>query len=303
MTESRQQAFLRDFWETYTQFMKERGLKTYDDILKYFAKARQTKRQALGAVRWRYKSEELDDVLNRSVDWAKSTKDRRNIGWLEEYLKKNEEGWLTMLEADEVREYFARNGRFNFEWTKDAAKYAEETHLYENFIDWERKTAKENWIDDLADLNNEIKAWYVLKQDIRDMTKIWKKWASLYDFFIAWTTWDIKSAVWYLFSKNLFESAVFRETYQDVLEKMLSNNATVKDLWVNFEKIQAIQDEKEYLKFLDDMWIKYKQLPYKEWIVDDWWKTVLKQWDTIIWLPDWRSVVKQEITEIPPFEK
>ena len=135
------------------------------------------------------------------------------------------------------------------------------------------------------------------------MTKIWKKWASLYDFFIAWTTWDIKSAVWYLFSKNLFESAVFRETYQDVLEKMLSNNATVKDLWVNFEKIQAIQDEKEYLKFLDDMWIKYKQLPYKEWIVDDWWKTVLKQWDTIIWLPDWRSVVKQEITEIPPFEK
>lgn len=39
--------FLRDFGQTYIDFMKERGLQTYDDLVKYFADVRYLKRQAL----------------------------------------------------------------------------------------------------------------------------------------------------------------------------------------------------------------------------------------------------------------
>ena len=42
-----------------------------------------------------------------------------------------------------------------------------------------------------------------------------------------------------------------------------------------------------------------EKLPNIEWGVDDAWKTILQGWETFIWTPEWKTIVKDSITEIP----
>ena len=68
---------------------------------------------------------------------------------------------------------------------------------------------------------------------------------------------------------------------------------------VDYEKIQAMQSEKEVMEYLKSLWIYDDALPYIEWGVDDAGKTILSNSETLIWTPEWKTVIKDKVTEIP----
>jgi hypothetical protein len=74
-------------------------------------------------------------------------------------------------------------------------------------------------------------------------------------------------------------------------------------LAVDYEKIQAMQDEKEVIEYLKSLWIYDDALPYIEGATNDAGKTILQKWKTMIWTPEWRTVIKDTITEIPQSTK
>ena len=62
MTEARQDKFLKEFWVPFEQWMRERNLTTYEDIVNYYKKVSAEKMNWLKAIKWRYSSEELNKV-------------------------------------------------------------------------------------------------------------------------------------------------------------------------------------------------------------------------------------------------
>lgn len=298
LTETRQDKFLKEFWQTFEEWMGERNLTTYDDVKNYFNASKNAKLEALKQIKWTYKSSEVDDVLDWCVDYAQKTKDPR----LEEFLElqtKNADWGLEMWESEKVKQYFWDKWVFNFDWTKTSEEVDTLTNMYEKIMNWQRKVAKENWFWNLAEINNEIQAGWYLNKYIRDMTKIWKKWMSLLDFLIAASTWNRKAAATYIFSKRIIWWAKANEKYANLLQRLFKNWKADK-LAVDYEKIQSIQDEKELMKWIEEnWWITDAALPNIEWATNDAGKTILQWWETIIWTPEWKSVIKWEVTEIP----
>ena len=301
LTETRQDKFLKEFDQPFEEWMRERNLTTYDDVKNYFNASKGAKLEAFKQIKWRYKAKEVDDVLDWCVDYAQRTWDPK-LEELLEFQTKNAEWWLEMWESEKVKQYFWDKWVFNFEGTKTSEEVDTLTNMYEKLMNWQRKVAKENWFDNLAEINNEIQAWWYLNRYIRDLTKIWKKWMSLLDFFIAASTWDWKTAAGYLLSKRILSWAKTNEKYAKLLQ-WLFNNWNGDKLAVDYEKIQAMQDEKEVIEYLKSLWIYDEALPYVEWWVNDAGKTILQKWKTMIWTPEWKTVIKDTITEIPQSTK
>ena len=301
LSKTREDKFLKEFWQPFEEWMAERKLTTRGDINKYFEASKGAKMDAMRQIQWRYKAEELDDVVDWCVDWAKETKDPRLEEFLE-YQAKNNEWWLEMWESEKVKQYFSEKWVFNFDGNKTSEEIDTLTNMYERLMNWQRKIAKENWFENLADINNEIQAWWYLNKYVKDLTKIWKKWMSLLDFVIAVSTWNWKLAASYLLSKNILGSAKINEKYAKLLQWIFKNWNGDK-LAVDYEKIQSMQSEKEVIEYLKSLWIYDDALPYIEWWLDDAGKTILSDSETLIWTPDWKTVIKDKITEIPQASK
>ena len=294
LTETRQDKFLKEFDQSFEEWMRERNLTTYDDVKNYFDASKKTKLEALKQIKWRYKSKEVDDVLDWCVDYAQRTDDPR----LEEFLElqtKNNEWWLEMWESEKVKQYFWDKWVFNFDSTKTSEEVDKMTNWYEKLMKWQRKVAKENWFDNLAEINNEIQAWWYLNRYVRDLTKIWKKWMSLLDFFIAASTWDWKTAAGYLLSKRILSWAKTNEKYAKLLQWLFKNWNGDK-LVVDYEKIQSFQDEKEFIKYLEEMWAYNEKLPFIEWAKNEAWlqKTILESGEPMISTPEWETFFKKD---------
>jgi len=296
LSEWKQQDFLNDFGVTYEKWMKERGLYTFDDVVNYFKTISDRKLEALKAIEWRYKSDALDRVVDDVVEYAETTNDPK-LARFKELAEKNAEEWLEMAEAEEFKQFFEAKRRFNYDETVSTQQKDIWTNMDDALRDWQRDIAKENWFDILADLNAEKQAWRILKEKLHDMTKIWKKWATFRDFAIALSTGKWKSALTYLFSRNLLNSPTLNKYYVKLLDHL--SKKWGDELLVDFEKIQSIQDEKAFLKYLEENWLLNEKLPNIEWGVDDAWKTILQGWETFIWTPEWKTIVKDSITEIP----
>lgn len=306
LSEGRQDSFLKDFWITFEEWMNERWLITYKDVQDYFNASKWAKLDALKQIKWRYKAKEVDDVLDWCVDYAQKTWDPR-LEELIELQTKNSEWGLEMWESEKVKQYFWDKWVFNFKWEKKSSEEIDTlTNMYENLMNWQRKVAEENWFWNLADINNEIQAGWYLNRYVRDMTKIWKKWMSLLDFAIAVSTWDWKAAATFLISKRILTWPKVNEKYAKLLQWMFKNWKADK-LAVDYEKIQSIQDEKELMKWIEEnYWVAENALPSIEWVksVPTWTRpTILEWWETIIWTPEWKSVIKDTITEIPQSTK
>ena len=200
-----------------------------------------------------------------------------------------------MWESEKVKQYFWDKWVFNFDSTKTSEEVDKMTNWYEKLMKWQRKVAKENWFDNLAEINNEIQAWWYLNRYVRDLTKIWKKWMSLLDFFIAASTWDWKTAAGYLLSKRILSWAKTNEKYAKLLQWLFKNWNGDK-LVVDYEKIQSFQDEKEFIKYLEEMWAYNEKLPFIEWAKNEAWlqKTILESGEPMISTPEWETFFKKD---------
>ena len=296
LTETRQDYFLKEFWQTFEDFMKERNLTTYEDLKNYFNASKEAKSNALKQIKWTYKSPEQDAIVDWVVDYATRTNDTDFLPRFLELQEKNNKWWLEMREWEEFKAYFEKHGSFNFE-----GKEWEEIDLLTNMDDayrnWQRKIADENWFWNLADINNEIQAWWYLNKYLRDMTKIWKKWMTLLDFAIAVSTGDFTAAVTYLLSKRILWWPKMNEKYVKLLQWMLKSWNADK-IAVDYEKIQSMQDEKEFLKWVEEnFWKAENWLPNIEWVSSTVWTKPninLNKWEDLVSSPTWETWIKKE---------
>lgn len=298
LTESQQDKFLKEFWEVYTEWMKSKWLTTYDDVINYRKEISKRKNDALKAIKWKYQSPEVEDVLNEVVEYARRTKDP-NLEKLENLLNKyNTEWWLDMPTIDYIKQYFEFKRNFAYDETLASEVRDTLTNMDTALREWQRWVAKENWLDILADLNEEKRILYFLKEKAKDMTKIWKNGMTFKDFFVAMATGNFKWAMSYLFTKDILNSPTFKKYYANILKKLFKSGST-DELIVDFEKIQNIQDEKEFLKWIKENWLDKEALPEIEWAVNDAGKKRIIDNDTFIGTPDWKLIKKDKVTELP----
>lgn len=248
LSERQEQNFIDDFGEPYTEWMNDRNLVTKKDVNEYYDKNAAKKDTAIRSIKWRYKSPEVDPIIEDVVELSKNTNDPLYERF-SELKEKYDEGWLEFYEIEEFKKYFQKNRNFNY----DNNNYAPEerikyTNMNNALIKWQREVAKENWFENLEELNKETMAWYELKDKLIDKTQVWK-WVRFRDFVIAFLTWKWKTAAMYLFSQNLLNSPTVNKYYLNILKK-LSESKTMDELEVNFEKIRSIQDEKAFMEYV-----------------------------------------------------
>ena len=69
---------------------------------------------------------------------------------------------------------------------------------------------------------------------------------------------------------------------------------------MDYEAIAKVNSEKEFAELLEKRWVwdTTPKLPQTQWI-NDWWKTILLDNEGFIWTPEWKTIVKDKITELP----
>lgn len=294
LTESQQDKFLKEFWVPFQWWMREKWLNTWDDVINYWKEISNRKREWLSAIKWKFKSPEVEDVLNEVIDYAERTKDP-NLNKLKAWKTEYDAGWLDMVTIDDVKQYF--EFKRNFAYDENLASEIRDTltNMDTALRERQRAVAKENWLDILADLNEEKRILYFLKEKAKDMTKIGKPWMTFKDFFVALSTGNFKWALSYLFTKDILNSPKFDKYWVKIMRKLLDSKST-DDLIVDFENIQKIQDEKEFLKWLEENWIMDDALPNIEWATSTPVGTVptvdVSKWQEFITSPSWETWLK-----------
>lgn len=300
MTKSEQSKFASRFGEKAGKWLNDRWLQSWDDIIEYFTRSKDKVDNALAAIEWRFTSKELNDVLDDVVDFAIETKNP-NSSRMIELLNKNAEWGLTMSEINEVKRFFEAHNKFNYltKWTAKQSELA--TNMDSALREWQYKIAEQNWFTNLAELNKETAA----AKEILNGVKKWEAWVvgnnpiSLTDIIVAAGWWVSPEHMAMAFLKKWLETPTAKRKIVDMLN-WIGGHETMAEKVADLERIAQVNTEKELDRLYKEWWVwdVTPKLPQSYW-VDDWGKNILVGNDTFIWTPEWKTVVKEKVTELP----
>lgn len=267
MTKKQQEKFKQmsggiEQWE----FQNKRWLKTLDDLADHLTKNLEQLDTAMETINWRFKSKQLDNVVNDVVEYATDTEDKQ--AWrLQELARKNSEWWLTMPEINEIKRYYERTTIFDYlKDNSNSKKTRTATNRDTALREWQQQIAEEAWLDNLKELNKETQ----LTKYILDNASDWQSWTkgnnpiTLTDWIVAaWGGLNMKwieSLVW----KKIYQSTWFQNWLVDVLN-YLGGREIEEWPTVDMEKIQQsnvnrailaeelskVQNEQQFNAWLD----------------------------------------------------
>lgn len=291
------QKFRDKFGEDAGKVLNDRWIKTRQEADNWFVRSYNRVNEALNTIKWTFKSQEVTDVLDEVVSHAEEVLDKKNLGRLKELQAKNASEWLTMPEINEVKRYFEWHTKFTYlkDWWKAAEKA---TNLDTALRERQRKTAAENGLENLAQLNRETQ----MAKDIVNASKDASKnilWAvDVTDELLAIHYGWLDRALATYVTKSVLKSDWFKIKAVDILNR-LAGHTTATEVLADLKAIEKVNTKKEF-----DALMKKRELDPalpapKAWWVNDAWYNILQQWEDIISTPEWTNIVKDSITEIP----
>ena len=271
MTKWEQSKFYQRYNQNVWQWLNDRGLRNWEDIVNYFTNSKNKVDDAMASIKWEFTDDSLTDVLDDVVDFAIGTKSPQANRMIE-LAEKNRKGWLTMSEINEVKRYFEAHNKFNYlsKWTAEQAERA--TNMDTSLREWQRKIAEENWFSNLAELNRETAA----AKEILNWSTKWEAWVkgnnpiSITDWIAVMWWWLSPESVATLALKKWWDTPAVKSKVVDMLN-WIWGHETMTEKLADLEKIMEInkiKDQKALEKYVDDL--------YKEWWV----------WDTTPRLPE-----------------
>lgn len=291
MTKKQQEKFKEITKEDQWKWQNDRDIRTNEDKVDYFERSKKKVDDAMDTIEGTFKSEEVNKIINWDeklegiVDYARDTEDPK-LSRLIELQQKNNDGWLTMSEINEVKRYYERKQKMGYYKDNNSKKLDLATNRDSALREWQFKTAEKAWLDNLKQLNKETQA----AKYIVDNTISWESWVkwnnpiSLTDWIVmAW--WGIsKDGILGVVGKKIFTSSRFQNKIVDVLnylwwhEKMDEINPNIEQIKQQnairramIEELQKVQNEQDFQKWLNDAKEIYEtpRLPYN--------------WDTVAW--------------------
>lgn len=271
MTKWEQSKFYQRYNQNVWQWLNDRGLRNWEDIVNYFTNSKNKVDEAMASIKWEFTDDSLTNVLDDVVDFAIGTKSPQANRMIE-LAEKNRKGWLTMSEINEVKRYFEAHNKFNYlsKWTAEQAEKA--TNMDSALREWQRKIAEENWFSNLAELNKETAA----AKEILNWSTKWEAWVkgnnpiSITDWIAVMWWWLSPESVATLALKKWWDTPAVKSKVVDMLNRIWWHETMTEKL-ADLEKIMEInkiKDQKALEKYVDDL--------YKEWWV----------WDTTPRLPE-----------------
>lgn len=265
--------FEEKFWENYWQYMYERWFtKAWEDNLKdmvdYQKELMDIKENALNQIEWRFKDQAITDMLDHLLEYYENTKNRKMLAEFSPLKEQLERDWLTMTEANKIRKKYQYDIRTKFysDWNSEKIELANNIYLaMKDFLD---KTAKENWLDSLDEINREI----MKVQHIIWWVSYKLRWSSANN--TLWLTDYITLAsmlnnpAW--LAVFLWKQALKTNWVRNfILDKAVGwkwnakNRITADKMWWEIERIAKINDEKARNKALEKFYNTYIK-PVKE---------------------------------------
>ena len=265
--------FEEKFWENYWQYMYERWFtKAWEDNLKdmvnYQKDLMDIKENALNQIEWRFKDQAITDMLDHLLEYYENTKNRKMLAEFSPLKEQLERDWLTMAEANKIRKKYQYDIRTKFysDWNSEKIELANNIYLaMKDFLD---KTAKENWLDSLDEINREI----MKVQHIIWWVSYKLRWSSANN--TLWLTDYITLAsmlnnpAW--LAVFLWKQALKTNWVRNfILDKAVGwkwnakNRITADKMWWEIERIAKINDEKARNKALEKFYNTYIK-PVKE---------------------------------------
>lgn len=296
LSESKNQKFIDTFGEDAGKVMNDRWLKTRQDVQNWHISNIDRVDEALRTIKWNFKSQEVTDVLKENIKHANKTLDKKNIDRLLELQEKNAKEWLSMEEIQEVKRYFEANTKFSYktQWG-DKAKRA--TNLDTALRERQRKTAAENWLENLAQLNRETQMSKYILNNSKDVSKgiLWN--VDVTDELLAIHYGWLDRALATYVTKSVLKSAQFQSKLVDILNR-LSWHQTIDAVLADLNAIKGANTVKEFEALMKKRELDQALPAPKAWWVNDAWYTILEQWENIISTPEWTNIIKDSVTEI-----
>lgn len=291
------QKFENQFGENVGKFMNDRWLKTRKDASEYFINNIKKVDEALWSIQWTFKSPVVDDVLTESVEFATKTADQ-NLNRLLELQQKAANEWLTMSEVNEVKRYFEWHTKFTYGKSQDAIKASKATNLDTRLREWQMQTAKESWLDNLAQLNRETQASRYILDNAKDAWQ-WILWpVDVTDELLAIHYGWLDRALSTYVTKSLLKSPKFQSKVVDILNR-LAWHQNIEAILADLEAISKVNTEKEFEKLMKKRELGTALPAPTEWAVNEAWYNILKQGEDMVSLPNWNTIIKDTVTEIP----
>lgn len=297
MSPSKLQKFEDKFGENAGKVMNDRWLKTRQDANNWFIKSYNKVNEALDSIKWTFKAKEVDDVLAEAVEFATKTADK-NVDRLLQLQEKAVNEWLTMSEINEVKRYFEAHTKFTYGKAWDAVKSQRATNLDTALREWQRKTAAENWLTNLEQLNKETQMAKEILNSSKDASE--KLFGSidptdeLLAIHYGWLDWALATYV----TKSVLKSDIFKAKFVDILNR-LNWHTTKEAIMADLEAISKANTEKEFKELMKKRELDPALPAPTEWWVNDAGKTILSNKEEMIWTPEWWTIVKDKVTEIP----
>lgn len=291
------QKFENQFGENVGKFMNDRWLKTRKDASEYFINNIKKVDEALWSIQWTFKSPIVDDVLTESVEFATKTADQ-NLNRLLELQQKAANEWLTMSEVNEVKRYFEWHTKFTYGKSQDAIKASKATNLDTKLRERQMQMAKENWLDNLAQLNRETQASRYILDNAKDAWE-WILWpVDVTDELLAIHYGWLDRALSTYVTKSLLKSPKFQSKVVDILNR-LAWHQNIEAILADLEAISKVNTEKEFEKLMKERELGTALPAPTEWAVNEAWYNILKQGEDMVSLPNWNTIIKDTVTEIP----
>jgi len=267
------QDFETRYWESYWQYMADRWFTkawedNLNDMVTYQKDLMNIKENALNKIDWKFNDVAIQDMLDVLNDFYTKTKDRKNLAMIQNLINKHNNGGLSMSEINNARKKFQYDIRTNFfkDWNSEKIQLANNVYLaVKDFLD---KTAKENWLDSLDDINREI----MKVQHIIWWVSYKMRWSSANN--TLWLTDYITLAsmlsnpAW--LAVFLWKQALKTNWVKNfILDKAIGrkwnakNRITADKMQYELERIEKINDEKARDKALEEFYNKFIK-PVKE---------------------------------------
>lgn len=245
MTKKQQEKFKQmsggiDQWE----FQNKRWLKTLDDLSDHFTKNLEQVDAAMDTIQGRFKSKQLDAVVNDVVEYATDTEDPQ--AWrLQELAKKNAEWGLEMNEINEIKRYYERTTIFDYlKDTSGSKKARTATNRDSALREWQYKVAEDAGLDNLPELNKETQ----LTKYILDNASDWSAGVkgnnpiSLTDWIVAAGGGLSMKWIESLVGKKVYQSRWFQEWLVDVLNYLWGREV---EEWPTVDMDKIVQRNQE----------------------------------------------------------
>ena len=324
MTKTQQEEFVKmskgvDQWE----FQNQRWLRNLDDVAEYLTKNLDQVDTAMDAIEGRFKSNELNVVLDDVLKYATETEDPRLARIQELYNKNYEWEWgLEMKEINEIKRFYERTNIFDY--LKDSTKWKQRrkaTNRDTALRKWQQQVAADAWFDNLKELNKETQLTKYILDNAWDR-KAWTKWnndVTLTDRIVASWGWLDISGIAALVGKKIYNSNWFQNGLVDVynyiwdrkqidlpqadmakIQQMNQTRAELRaiDKAALAEELAKVQSQKDFQEWLDKAQaMAWPALPYNENVNN--YNTIIGEWETIKVTPEWTSLREWQIAEIP----